>query len=87
MKKLTRTKIEQEVNEALLAVLFDKKEVRADFSLKDDLDADSIDAVEIVMALEQKFSISITDEEMYNMMLCKVSEVYDMVERKIKEKK
>lgn len=86
MKKLTRTKIEQEVNEALLAVLFDKKEVRADFSLKDDLGADSIDAVEIVMALEQKFSISITDEEMYNMMLCKVSEVYDMVEQKLKKK-
>lgn len=86
MKKLTRTKIEQEVNEALLAVLFDKKEVRADFSLKDDLGADSIDAVEIVMALEQKFGISITDEEMYNMLLCKVSEVYDMVEQKLKKK-
>ena len=32
-------------------------------SLMDDLDADSLDAVEIIMALEDEFEISIPDED------------------------
>lgn len=32
-------------------------------SLKEDLDADSLDAVEVIMALEDEFDIEIPDEE------------------------
>jgi acyl carrier protein len=33
-------------------------------SFKDDLDADSLDLVEFVMALEEKFSISVPEEKL-----------------------
>lgn len=35
-------------------------------SLKEDLDADSLDAVEVVMALEDEFDIEIPDEHAEN---------------------
>ena len=37
--------------------------VAIDSSLIDDLNADSLDMVELVMAMEQEFGISIPDEE------------------------
>ena len=37
--------------------------IAMDSSLVDDLNADSLDLVELVMALEQEFGISIPDEE------------------------
>lgn len=36
-------------------------------SLKEDLDADSLDAVEVIMALEDEFGIEIPDENVENM--------------------
>ncbi len=41
----------------------DADEVTLETSLKDDLGADSLDAVEIVMAVEEEFDIEIPDEE------------------------
>jgi len=41
----------------------DADTVALDSSLVDDLNADSLDLVELVMALEQEFGISIPDEE------------------------
>lgn len=35
-------------------------------SLKEDLDADSLDAVEVIMALEDEFDIEIPDEDAEN---------------------
>lgn len=43
--------------------LDDKEEITTTTSLVDDLEADSLDAVEIVMALEDEFDIDIPDEE------------------------
>ena len=37
-------------------------EITEDTSLKDDLGADSLDLVEILMSLEEEFNISIPDE-------------------------
>ena len=34
-----------------------------DTSLKDDLNADSLDAVEVIMALEDKYDIEIAEED------------------------
>ncbi|GAA0241285.1 acyl carrier protein [Metaclostridioides mangenotii] len=43
--------------------LDDTEEITTTTSLVDDLEADSLDAVEIVMALEDEFDIEIPDEE------------------------
>jgi acyl carrier protein len=44
----------------------DEDEVTLDASFTDDLGADSLDIVELVMALEEEFSIEIPDEEAEN---------------------
>ena len=43
--------------------LDDSDSLTMETSLKDDLDADSLDAVEVIMALEEEFDIEIPDEE------------------------
>ena len=40
-----------------------KEEVKAEASFVDDLGADSLDTVELVMALEEEFETEIPDEE------------------------
>ena len=44
----------------------DAEDVTMDASLTDDLGADSLDAVELNMAFEDAFDISIPDEDMEN---------------------
>ena len=39
------------------------EEIKNDASFVDDLGADSLDVVELVMALEEEFSLEISDEE------------------------
>ncbi len=51
----------QEVLASELDVDADK--VNADARFKEDLDADSLDLVEVVLALEEKFGIEIPDDE------------------------
>ena len=46
--------------------LDDSDSLTMETSLKDDLDADSVDAVEVIMALEEEFDIEIPDEEAEN---------------------
>jgi acyl carrier protein len=41
----------------------DEKDVKAEASFIDDLGADSLDTVELVMALEEEFGLEIPDEE------------------------
>jgi acyl carrier protein len=40
-----------------------KEEIKAESSFIDDLGADSLDTVEVVMALEEEFGIEIPDED------------------------
>ena len=46
--------------------LDDSDSLTMETSLKDDLDADSLDAVEVIMALEEEFDIERPDEEAEN---------------------
>lgn len=46
--------------------LDDSDSLTMETSLKEDLDADSLDAVEVIMALEEVFDIEIPDEDAEN---------------------
>ena len=52
-----------------------------DASFADDLDADSLDLVELVMALEEEFDITVEEEELEN--VAKVSDAVNLVESKL----
>jgi len=45
---------------------FDKEEITIDTNLVNDLEVDSIRSIEIVVAIEKKFKISVRDEDIPN---------------------
>ncbi|MPM78718.1 Acyl carrier protein [bioreactor metagenome] len=53
----------------------DEEEIKMDSSFADDLGADSLDIVELIMALEEEFDMEIPDEDAE-----KISTVGDVVE-------
>lgn len=56
--------VEEKVKEIIAEQLGVKKEeIKPESSFIDDLGADSLDTVEVVMALEEEFGIEIPDEE------------------------
>lgn len=56
--------IAEKVKEIIVEQLgVDSEEVTAEASFVNDLGADSLDTVELVMALEEEFNIEIPDEE------------------------
>lgn len=55
-------------------------EVELESRFVDDLGADSLDVVELVMALEEKFEIEIPDEEAEK--IATVKDVVDYIEKK-----
>lgn len=56
--------IEERVKDVVVAQLgVDPSEVKPEASFIDDLGADSLDTVELVMALEEEFGIEIPDDE------------------------
>ena len=55
--------IEERVKKIIVEQLGVKEEVKAEASIVDDLGADSLDTVELVMALEEEFDTEIPDEE------------------------
>ena len=57
----------------------DEQEVTRNASLRDDLGADSLDLVELVMTLEETFEIEIADEDGENFKT--VGDVVDFVEK------
>lgn len=62
---MERKEIEERVRKVLAEQLArDLDEVTLEASFEDDLDADSLDLVEAVLALEEEFGIEIPEEEM-----------------------
>ena len=57
----------------------DPSEVTEDASFIDDLGADSLDTVELVMALEEKFGVEIPDEEAEK--IATVQDAVDFIEK------
>jgi acyl carrier protein len=68
--------IEEKVKKIIVEQLgVDEKEVTEDASFVDDLGADSLDTVELVMAFEEEFNIEIPDEDAE-----KITTVHDAIE-------
>ena len=57
---------------------FDESEIELESSFQDDLEADSLDVVELVMALEDEFDIEIPDEDAEK--ITTVKEAVDYIE-------
>ena len=56
--------VEEKVKEIITDQLgVDEKQVTGQASFSEDLDADSLDNVELIMALEEEFDIEIPDEK------------------------
>lgn len=60
----TRTALENKVREIVMNTLgLDENECTNEASLRNDLAADSLDAVEIIMNIEREFNINISDQD------------------------
>ncbi len=74
--------IEQKVKEIIVEQLgVDESEVTPEASFIDDLGADSLDTVELVMAFEEAFDIEIPDEDAEK--IATVKEAIDYVAEKL----
>lgn len=79
-KKLSREEIERKVNDIIAyALQIDHSELRGDAVLSTDYQADSLDATDICIQLENEFGIDIENELFDTAHLLKVSDVYDLV--------
>ena len=74
-----------EVKKVLAGELSVKPEqVKLESKLNDDLGADSLDAAEVVLALEEKFAIEIPDEEARE--VATVGDIVELVNQKLRAK-
>ena len=72
----------EKVKEAIVETLgVDEDKITAEADLAEDLGIDSLDAVELVMSLEEEFDIKIDNEELKNMK--KVSDVVAYIEKAV----
>lgn len=61
---MTETEVLERVTKVIVNQLsVDEAEIKPESRFKDDLGADSLDVVELVMQLEDEFEIEISDEE------------------------
>ncbi|MDP6336096.1 MAG: acyl carrier protein [Nitrospinaceae bacterium] len=73
--------VEEKVKEIIVDQLgVDDKQVTTGASFIDDLGADSLDTVELVMALEEEFDIEIPDEEAEK--ITKVQDAIDYIKNR-----
>ena len=60
----------------------DESKIVSDALLKDDLDIDSLDLVEVAMALEDVFNLTLDEDEMDN--IKRVGDIVSLVEARLK---
>ena len=76
--------IEQKVREIIVEQLgVDPEQVTHEASFVDDLGADSLDTVELVMALEEEFDLEIPDEDAEK--ITTVGEAIEYIERNMEK--
>ena len=75
------TMIFDKVKEIIVEQLgVDGDDIKTDTSLTKDLEADSLDAVEIIMAIEEEFDIEVPDEEAEN--FANIGDIIKFIEAK-----
>jgi len=73
----------ERIKEALVSQFeIDPEKVTRDTDIMNDLGADSLDLVELIMTLEDEYGISVTDESVYEHKT--VGEIADFIESLIK---
>ena len=83
-KKLTREEIEKKVDEIIIDKLgIDESELKPEAVLSTDFMADSLDALDICLDLENEFDITIEDECFDKVHTMKMSDLYDLVGEKL----
>ncbi len=80
---MNREEIAEKIKELLSDQLGIEGEIMEDASISSDFNADSLDAVEIIMETEDLFDISVQDEEAEKAIT--VKGLIDLVENKLKE--
>ncbi len=75
--------VEERVKSIIVEQLgVDADEVAADASFVEDLGADSLDQVELIMAFEEEFGVEISDDEAEK--IRKVKDAVDFIEKRAK---
>ena len=78
---MSREEIEKTVIEIVADDLYlDVEEVRSDSDIYEDLGADSLDDVEILLSLEAEFGISVPDDELSRQKLSTISAITDFID-------
>ena len=76
---------EQQIFDRIVTIIQERQGedfvVTENLSLKDDLDADSVDLMEFVLTVEDEFGIEIDDEEIDN--LQSVADVLEIIKNRI----
>ena len=79
---MTRDEIFEQVKSILVETLsVDEDKVSMEARFQEDLETDSLDLVELVMTMEEKFSVKISDEEAAGIRT--VSDAVDFVEKRL----
>ncbi len=83
MSEITKSDIESKVKNIIVEKLgVDEGEVTAEASFTNDLGADSLDTVELIMEFEKEFDIQIPDEQAES--ITTVGEAVDYIEENVK---
>jgi acyl carrier protein len=79
-----KTEIEKKVKNVIVDQLgVNPEQVTASANIAEDLGADSLDQVELIMALEEEFEIEITDEEAEKPEVATVGGIIDALEKRL----
>ena len=65
----------------------DKADLKGEYSLVDDLGADSLDIVELIMRFEEEFDISISEEDLNTNHIDTINDAIELVKNKIPQNK
>ena len=78
---MTRDEIFSQIKDILVETLsVDEEKVTPDARFQEDLETDSLDLVELIMTMEEKFGLKITDEEAQEIKT--VGDAVDFVEQR-----
>ncbi len=79
---MTKEVIVEKINDFLIDEFeVDEEEIAPEANLKDALELDSLDFVDLVVAVESNFGVKLVGEDFVNIMT--LQDFYDLIERKL----